>query len=142
MNYRDMLVEVPVLCADLDDEPRIASGIHCSSCGVGSDDPMYRADELWAIRHWTIDSVDEPGGGHWRWYCAEHLATASLPWVTSHLAPTRLLPESFPAEAQRAAMTRAHRVAANRQELAVSTCPNCFMVRPMNGVCPYCGSVA
>lgn len=138
MKYNDMLVEVPALCADLEDESR-EDGINCSSCGVSADSPTYRAEELWTIRHWTTDSIDEPGGGHWRWYCAEHLATASLPWVTSRLAPARLLPSSFPTEADRAAITRTHRITTNREEPESQTCPNDFLILPRNGICAACG---
>lgn len=90
-----MLVEVPVLFADIENDERQA--IHCTYCGVGDDDPYYRREELWIIRHWNRESpVEGRESGHWTIYCADHLASANLPWKWSHTAPDHLKPEVWP----------------------------------------------
>jgi hypothetical protein len=46
------------------------------------------------VRHWTTASVDVAGAGKWMWYCPGHLDTRNGNWwLSSHLAPERLLPE-------------------------------------------------
>lgn len=96
MRLSEMLVETPVCEADLvDREPKQGRDgqNQCSYCGVGDAAPWYPASQIMAVRHWTTDSQDVPGGGHWTWYCPTHLQRRNGNWWrTSHLAPARLLP--------------------------------------------------
>lgn len=90
-----MLVEVPVLFDDIENDDRDA--VHCTYCGIRDDDPYYRREELWIIRHWNRESpVEGRASGHWTVYCADHLASANLPWKWSHTAPANLLPDEWP----------------------------------------------
>lgn len=93
----DMLVEDPYPLAELEDR-----SIHigheqenqCTFCGKDEDGPWYPVEAVSIIRHWNIDSTDEPGGGHWTWYCPQHLERRRGNWwKSSHLAPERLMPE-------------------------------------------------
>ena len=97
MKYWDMLVETPARVSDLEDHAAHhgdATVFPCTNCGVGPLDPRYPLEEMTTVRHWNIDSVDEPGGGHWTWYCPKHLEMRDGEWwISSHLAPARLLPE-------------------------------------------------
>lgn len=96
MHSHDMLVETPVCEADLEDrsrKPGHDGENQCSYCGVGPNGPWYDVHDIMVVRHWTTDSVDEPGGGHWRWYCPDHFRRRTRWWRTSHLAPPRLLPK-------------------------------------------------
>lgn len=91
-----MLIEVPVLLDDIENDDREA--IHCTYCGIGDDDPHYRREEVWIIRHWNRESpVEGRPSGHWTIYCEDHLASANLPWKWSHTAPAHLLPDEWPA---------------------------------------------
>lgn len=96
MLYDDMLVETPVLLSEIVDhgeQPEHVGEFQCSDCGVGRNRTWYPLHQLWAVRHWTTDSLDEPGGGHWTLYCAEHLDRRRESWWrTSHLAPAHLQP--------------------------------------------------
>ncbi|MDL9978613.1 hypothetical protein [Microbacterium candidum] len=97
MHTWDMLVETPVCEADIDDRnhhPGHDSQNQCSYCGIGENRPWYDIHDVTLIRHWTTSSQDVPGGGHWTWYCPEHLDKRNGNWWrSSHLAPERLKPE-------------------------------------------------
>lgn len=97
MHSWDMLVQEPLSVADLDDR-----NIHvgheqedqCTFCGKGTNGPWYPIEDVTIIRHWNVDSIDEPGGGHWTWYCPHHLERRRGNWwKSSHLAPRHLKPE-------------------------------------------------
>lgn len=98
MRMSDMKIETPVPLADLDDWVIHADHpgqCQCSDCGVGVLDPWYTIEDVTVVRHWLTISVEEPknGGGHWTWYCPEHLEKrADRWWKSSHLAPANLLP--------------------------------------------------
>lgn len=97
MHSWDMLVETPVCEAELED--RVSKPGHdgenqCSDCGVGAGRRWFPHDQIMVVRHWTTDSQDVPGGGHWTWYCPKHFERRNGNWWrTSHLAPAHLLPE-------------------------------------------------
>jgi hypothetical protein len=97
MHSWHMKIETPLSLTDLEDR-QIHTGHpvenQCSNCGVGPLDPWYPIEDVALVRHWTTNSVDEPGGGHWTWYCRAHLdQRAGNWWRTSHLAPAYLIPE-------------------------------------------------
>lgn len=99
MHSWDMLVETPVCEADLDNrsrKPGRDGQNQCSYCGVepSNADDWYDVRDIMVVRHWTTDSKDVPGGGHWTWYCPRHFTQRNGRWwKTSYLAPTHLLPE-------------------------------------------------
>lgn len=97
MHSWDMLVETPVCEAELEDRTRHPDHDNenqCSDCGVGEGRRWFPTDQIMVVRHWTTNSQDIPGGGHWTWYCPEHFERRNGNWwKTSHLAPARLLPE-------------------------------------------------
>jgi hypothetical protein len=98
MNSWEMKVETPLPLTEFDNrrdyEGYDPSKSQCSFCGVGPLDPWYPVEDVSVVRHWTVDSVDVPGGGHWTWYCPKHLEhRAGNWWKFSHLAPAHLLPE-------------------------------------------------
>jgi hypothetical protein len=97
MKYWDMPVETPVRLTDLEDHVERHGNAHesqCSDCGKGPLRPWYPLEEVSAVRHWNVDSLNEPGGGHWTWYCPDHLERRNGEWWrSSHLAPAQLVPE-------------------------------------------------
>lgn len=99
MKLWEMLVETPVCEAELEDRerrPGREGQNQCSYCGVAPANPddWYDIHDVMVVRHWTTDSKDVPGGGHWTWYCPRHFAQRrGRWWKTSYLAPARLLPE-------------------------------------------------
>jgi hypothetical protein len=112
MLSKDMLVETPVPEAELEDrwrKPGHDGENQCSLCGVGEDGPWYDVRDIMVIRHWTTDSrLDEVGnGGHYMWYCPDHLSRRRGEWRTSGLAPAHLQPEVVYHCKQRAELGRA-----------------------------------
>jgi hypothetical protein len=49
VKWEEMLVAVPVLFDDIENDDRDA--VQCTYCGIRNDDPYYRREELWIIRH-------------------------------------------------------------------------------------------
>lgn len=97
MHADDMKVESPLQLIELDERETHVGHTgenQCTYCGVGALDPWYPIEDVTVIRHWKSVSGDGPSGGHWTWYCPEHLERrAGNWWRSSHLAPAHLLPE-------------------------------------------------
>lgn len=96
MRPEDMLIETPVSEAELDRpaKPGHEGMNQCTYCGVGPEDPWYPTDDVMVVRHWKQNTPDDPGAGHWTWYCPDHFDNRNGTWWKwSHTAPAHLLPE-------------------------------------------------
>lgn len=97
MLYDDMKVETPVHLPDIvgrEIYPGHPDESQCSNCLKAGNEHWYPLADIWVVRHWTIASVDDTGGGKWMWYCPDHLTNRSGNWWrSSHLAPANLLPQ-------------------------------------------------
>lgn len=99
MHSWDMKVETPVPFLELEDRnhhPGHEQASQCTFCGVAELSRWYPAEDVMVVRHWNSDSVDEPGGGHWTWYCPSHFEGWVVDgWKSSKFAPIHLLPDAL-----------------------------------------------
>ena len=148
VTYGGMKVAEPILAADLEDEPRRASGIRCSTCLQLGNDTKYPVDALTVVRHWKINSnpADLIGGGHWWWYCAYHASVSPAEWTNDRNAPEELHPVEWPGlvtvDGSSVVAEREDREGRGLTEFDIkkneTICPNCFTVRAADGSC-LCG---